>query len=476
MSGIGAELPPHLLAKRKRQQDEDADVAPTTASGAKRASSPDEPDKRQRVIGPAMPPAPLDQRPSHPPNTIEDDSSDEDDDFGPALPTGDAISNDNDDHTQNAVSDAPQAEEKLKRDDWMMMPPKQDDLAARMDPSVQRPRGFNTGKGAKAPNTGGDDSSIWHETPEQKRKRLADEMMGVGTTSMTTRPNPVKISKKTGAHEKIQEHIEKTRGPSLMDQHAKTKGVEAEDDPSKRAFDREKDMGSGGRISTTQKREMLNKAAGFSDKFSGGSYLCGTVLDEPGLLQGRNPICGLDDATHAVVHRKPSPSPAILGTTRMDIAARLQKRQNTGDMSNSVNDDYYDGNWWWSDTGYAIRYTIIIVILAIILLYFVGGYFHARRRMKKGLPLKRYHRWMVRRQYRQQQHAAPQYNAYYQDPNQQGYPMQPYGNNPPPPYVAPPPAYAPPEGASKAMADQNYTHLAQAGGPSGPPPPAAMRQ
>lgn len=154
-----------------------------------------------------MPPAPLDQRPSHPPNTIEDDSSDEDDDFGPALPTGDAISNDNDDHTQNAVSDAPQAEEKLKRDDWMMMPPKQDDLAARMDPSVQRPRGFNTGKGAKAPNTGGDDSSIWHETPEQKRKRLADEMMGVGTTSMTTRPNPVKISKKTGAHEKIQEHI-----------------------------------------------------------------------------------------------------------------------------------------------------------------------------------------------------------------------------------------------------------------------------
>lgn len=49
------------------------------------------------------------------------------------------------------------------------------------------------------------------------------------------------------------------------------------------------------------------------------------------------------------MHRKPSPSPAILGTTRMDIAARLQKRQNTGDMSNSVNDDYYDGNWWWSD-------------------------------------------------------------------------------------------------------------------------------
>jgi hypothetical protein len=58
-----------------------------------------------------------------------------------------------------------------------------------------------------------------------------------------------------------------------MDQHKKTKGVEAEDDPSKRAFDREKDMGSGGRISNMEQREMLKKAAGFSDKFSGGSYL-----------------------------------------------------------------------------------------------------------------------------------------------------------------------------------------------------------
>jgi hypothetical protein len=152
-----------------------------------------------------MPPAPLDQRPVEPPNPVEDDSSDDDDDFGPALPTGDAASYDDDEHPSNAASDAPQVE-KVKRDDWMMMPPKQDDLAARMDPSVQRPRGFNTGKSARAPNAGDDDNSIWHETPEQRRKRLANEMMGVGTTSTTARPNAAK-SKKTGAHEKIQEHV-----------------------------------------------------------------------------------------------------------------------------------------------------------------------------------------------------------------------------------------------------------------------------
>jgi len=32
-------------------------------------------------------------------------------------------------------------------------------------------------------------------------------------------------------------------------------------------------MGSGMRIGHTQRKEMLNKAAGFSSKFSGGSYL-----------------------------------------------------------------------------------------------------------------------------------------------------------------------------------------------------------
>jgi hypothetical protein len=58
-----------------------------------------------------------------------------------------------------------------------------------------------------------------------------------------------------------------------MEQHKDTKAAEAEDDPSKRAFDRDKDMGAGMRIGHTQRREMLNKASGYSSKFQGGSYL-----------------------------------------------------------------------------------------------------------------------------------------------------------------------------------------------------------
>lgn len=86
MSAIGAELPPHLLAKRKRKQEEEAQNEHTTASGASRSASPGDGEKRRRVMGPAMPPAPLDERPEHPPRQATDSDS-EDDDFGPTLPS-----------------------------------------------------------------------------------------------------------------------------------------------------------------------------------------------------------------------------------------------------------------------------------------------------------------------------------------------------------------------------------------------------
>jgi len=186
MSGIGAELPPHLLAKRKRQQEEQPQDAAPITSGAKRSPSPEGADKRRRVVGPAMPPAPLAERPTEPAQPQEDESSDDDDDFGPSLPPTGAESLDDEPNTkpQGYASEAPAEPEKPKRDDWMTMPPEQDGLASRMDPSKLRARGFNTGKGAKAPAEKGGDSSAWHETPEQKRKRLEDEMMGV------SRPSP----------------------------------------------------------------------------------------------------------------------------------------------------------------------------------------------------------------------------------------------------------------------------------------------
>ncbi|KAH7069382.1 hypothetical protein FB567DRAFT_246491 [Paraphoma chrysanthemicola] len=309
MPAVGPTLPPHLT-KRSRDSDDDGASSPDASEKRRRVAgpalppsaaspprnigptlpprteshsssedsdagpAPPQPSRPARVVGPAPPPAPLDERP---PNPAEDDSDSSDDDFGPAPPppggvsTGDTGSEEyGKSMFDNATSDAPK---KAQRDDWMTMPPTQDDLAARMDPTKMRARKFNTGKSAGG---GGGMSSAWTETPEEKLKRLQDEAMGISKTPATAAPS--QDGKKSKDEErrarKMREKIEAARGKSLVEQHAeKGTGKEKEDDPSKRAFDYEKDMAVVGTANHKQRRELLSKSKGFSDRFSSGSFL-----------------------------------------------------------------------------------------------------------------------------------------------------------------------------------------------------------
>ncbi|KAK5112492.1 hypothetical protein LTR62_004249 [Meristemomyces frigidus] len=297
MSAIGPTLPPHLLAKRKRQEEEKTKDEPPQASGAKPTSSPDSGEKRRKVIGPAMPSAPLEERPNRSgSDSKEDDDSDSDDDFGPALPGSIPTNFTTPGPNNNRFSRTPptETETKPQRDTWMTLPPTQDNLAARLDPTKPRPRGFNTGKSAKSggsTTTKGNESSssAWNETPEQKRKRLQDEMMGI--VNLGTATDAAEQQKAVAARKKREEDLDadaraqiaQAHGPSLMSRHENahtahsatgTKTNDLDDDPSKRSFDREKDMGTGLRIDSTQRKKLLNQASsGFSSKFAGGSYL-----------------------------------------------------------------------------------------------------------------------------------------------------------------------------------------------------------
>ncbi|THV86878.1 hypothetical protein D6D29_01163 [Aureobasidium pullulans] len=334
MSAAGPELPPHLLAKRKRQQEEEQKDQPATSSGANQESPQ---DKRQRVAGPelpqsaspapasptlpqsagptlppskpepqvvqpvtgpvrpvagpAPPPAPLDERPTAPPDS---DSDSDDDDFGPALPSATDLNPSTNDYGPS-IPQPEAAPARAQRDEWMTLPPQQDDLAARMDPSKIRARGFNTGKNARGGNTtpaGGNIAAAWTETPEQKLKRLQDEAMGVKPASAghvdakeaarnkereaearRIREQTVSLSKCATPGPRTNVLLQKqTGGPSLMDQHKETNPENKEDDLTKRAFDREKDIG-GSSLGLVDKKDLLNKASNFGSKFAGGSYL-----------------------------------------------------------------------------------------------------------------------------------------------------------------------------------------------------------
>jgi hypothetical protein len=288
MSSIGPSLPPHL-AKRSRDQDDD------------RSTSPDSSEKRRRVAGPALPPrsrsssvdsnigpappkappAALSERPPNPPLDDEDSDS-SDDDFGPAPPPAGAQYNAYDDGQPTKIgpsafdTDEQYTEQAktVQRDEWMTLPPTQDDLAARMDPTKIRARKFNSGKGARAP--GGDGMGVWTETPEQKLKRLQNEALGITAPANSSAAS--RESRRTKEEEaqlrRIREKVESARGSSLMEQHKdKGTGKEKEDDPSKRGFDYEKDMGIGMKVGHKQRSELLNKAKGFGDRFSSGNFL-----------------------------------------------------------------------------------------------------------------------------------------------------------------------------------------------------------
>jgi hypothetical protein len=177
----------------------------------------------------------------------------------------------------------------------MLVPPSNSDWSSRVDPTKLRNRKFNTGKGAKAPSQAPKGiSEVWSETPEQKRKRLENEVMGIQNPTVnrdTSSTSTTSKAEREAAERRIREHNvispslwklllgclsnveqEKSRGKTLYDEHQKV-NKEKDDDPSARAFDREKDIAGGLKINHTKRKEMLNRAADFGSKFSGGNYL-----------------------------------------------------------------------------------------------------------------------------------------------------------------------------------------------------------
>jgi len=260
------------------EESSEEDYGPTPQS-SKPVQKPSPPSKR--VLGSTPPPAPLSERPPNPPS-----DSDSDSDYGPSLPPppGSAAEASlfvaqQQERESAAVSTA---SAKPQRAEWMLVPPTDSDWTSRVDPTKLKNRKFASGKGAKAPAEKSGISAIWTETPEQKRQRLADEVLGRAEVATSARgkgkEKPEGESREDEATaRRIREYNEKNRGRSLYEERRERKErdgtKEEEDDPSKRGFDREKDMALGGRMGHGEKREMLAKARDFGSRFQKGSFL-----------------------------------------------------------------------------------------------------------------------------------------------------------------------------------------------------------
>ncbi|KAK9462485.1 uncharacterized protein V1516DRAFT_670385 [Lipomyces oligophaga] len=217
---------------------------------------------------------------------VAEDSSSDDDDFGPALPKPAEIEQEEAAARQRLAkvaysesqSSAPNSS-RSKREEWMTVPPTEQDWArSRADPTQIKNKKFLSGPSATTGKRGAD--RTWSETESERKKRVAEEMMGLRQRA-NDEPKPatrVEV-RDTELDTRVQEFNARNRGKSLLELHREglaNSGVSSRepDDPSKRAFDYEKDIASGGRVLTSSKiDELSQRAEGMNSRFSKGKYM-----------------------------------------------------------------------------------------------------------------------------------------------------------------------------------------------------------
>jgi hypothetical protein len=156
----------------------------------------------------------------------------------------------------------------------MLAPPTRADWLGSLDASKLKSRTFNQSKSGTNVSGKAVDHSIWTETPLERATRVEQEVLGkkkpVTATEVDDERTRIEALERD---RRIKEYNARTRGPSLMEKYASSGKDVGDDDPSKRAFDYEKDIAGGRTLGFKERDAMIGRAKNLDSKYSGGKYL-----------------------------------------------------------------------------------------------------------------------------------------------------------------------------------------------------------
>jgi len=295
---IGPSLPPTASGKTSPQitpryltetaneeegEDDDDSYAPALPPDMLPSA---QPATSKPIKGPMLP-----SLPSRLPRNVNDEDVD-DDDYGPMpLPESASVSHDED---GDGVRDFLEKEErrkknieeaskpkKLKREDWMLIPPKSSDLLGNLNPTKLKARQFSRASGDGASRDAGP-STLWTETPAERQKRLAEEVMGKRKRTEEGGASERSIDESDLAEERkrkrrddrvskiVEEHNKSSRGASLVEMHTTSKPPKpsSADRDTPGIWDHSRDMAVTGRlIDDATRNRMIRDARGLGDRF-----------------------------------------------------------------------------------------------------------------------------------------------------------------------------------------------------------------
>ncbi|KAL1749591.1 hypothetical protein FB107DRAFT_280544 [Schizophyllum commune] len=314
---IGPELPPHLQRPKKDEEEEASDdedaflpeLPPDLNAGTKTASSTPGPStsgpspsasgsSASKPAAPASTPKPsASTRPPPAPAPYDDDDSD--DDVGPKPLGAPAVRHDENEGIRRFLEVEQRRREEaenaskpktLQRESWMLVPPSASELLSNIDPTKKRT--FSTSTLAPASSRKKSEPNLWTETPQERLQRLKDEVEGrrkraVNPTGDEEEDDAAKERtkrRKVEEHQRnvgegVEEYTRKIRGPSLTEAHlererqkAASKAKRDESGEPDPIWDRERDLGVGGRIfSDGERKKALHDArSGLGERFGAG--------------------------------------------------------------------------------------------------------------------------------------------------------------------------------------------------------------